>query len=76
MIFLFRCNRRKPECCGSYSCGVECTETLDFEYSENSNNPPTSLEDLEARFEYVGEFMYDGTKQTVWEEKERKIEFS
>lgn len=73
MKFLFLCNQQNPKCCNSYFCGVECFQTTDVTYSAVSPSLPLSYDDLEDRFEYVGEFIIDGTRQTVWEEKERSV---
>ena len=76
MIFLFLCNQQNPKCCHSYFCGVECMQTTHYEFSAVNNTYPVSFEDLENRFIYVGEFVVDGVKQMVFEEKERVEDFS
>ena len=76
MKFLFLCNQMNPACRDSYFCGVECTQTTHCEFSAVNTSYPTTFEELEGRFSYVGEFVVDGVRQTVWEEKERVEVFS
>lgn len=75
MKLIYLCDQHNPMCENSYCCGVECCQTDDPEHSIGGA-PPTSLEDLEERFEYVGDLVLNGRRETVWEEIRRRETYS